>query len=372
MIKIGLCGFGTVGSGVYKIINENEYLKDKVEISKILVHNLDKDRGINKSYFTNNYLDIVNDPDISLVIECIGGISDAYNIVKLALKNKKHVITANKALLEKYLIELTSLARENNVNLLYEASVCASIPCISLINDLSKFDTITSIEGIINGSTNYILTRTKDVSFNDAIKEASQKGFLESDPTDDVCGFDPLRKIIILSKIAYSSDFDQNYNMNSITSLTDNIFNYAKDNNLIIKYIATSSLVNNTISISVLPTLVSKDSVFSNVNYEKNIINIKTKYSNMQTLIGYGAGSLPTASAIINDLVKLLNNKPYSFDFKNKLLSKPCAYDYVIETKEDLDIEYVEKIKNLYIVKNLSFGKLNKLKDKIVTFARIY
>lgn len=372
MIKIGLCGYGTVGSGVYQIINENKYFKEKVKITKILVHDINKERNIDKSLFTNNYKDIIDDKDINIVIECIGGTSLAYDIVSSALNNKKHVITANKALLEKYLDILSKSAQENNVSLLFEASVCASLPCISLINDISLYDEITSIDGIINGSTNYILTRSNDISFSEAIEEARIKGFLEADPTDDVCGFDALRKIIILSRIAYNANFNNNYNIRGITSLSENIFVYAKNNNMVIKYIASSVKENNTISISVLPTLIKKDNLFSNVNYEKNIIRLKTKYSNCQTLIGYGAGSLPTASAIINDLVKILSNKSYSFNFNNNLIAKPCNYDYIIESNSDLDIDYEAKIGTLYIVRNLSFEKLNEIAKSIISYARIY
>ncbi len=372
MINIGLCGYGTVGSGVYKIINENKYLEQNVRVTKILVNDISKDRNIDKSLFTNNYKELVNDKAIDVIIECIGGTTLAYDIVSEAIKNKKHVITANKALLEKYLCELTKSAKENNVSLLFEASVCASIPCISLINEISLFDEITSIEGIINGSTNYILTRCNDISFSASMEEARIKGFLEADPTDDVCGFDALRKIIILSRIAYNASFSNNYNITSITSLSENIFSYAKNNNMVIKYIASSIKENDTISISVLPTLIKKDNLISYINYEQNIIRLKTKYSNEQTLIGYGAGSLPTASAIINDLVKILNNKSYSFEFDDNLECKPCNYDYIIESNNDLDIDYNEKIGTLYIVRNLSFEKLDSIKPQIVTYARIY
>lgn len=372
MINIGLCGYGTVGSGVYKIINENKYLEQNVCIKKILVHDILKDRNIDKSLFTNNYEELVNDKSINIIIECIGGTSLAYDIVSEAIKNKKHVITANKALLELYLSELTKSARQNNVSLLFEASVCASIPCISLISDLNKFDEINKIEGIVNGSTNYILTRSKDLSFAKSIEEARVKGFLEADPTDDLCGYDALRKIVILSRIAYSASFTSNYNISSITSLTSNIFDYAKKNNMVIKYIASSSKVNNTVSISVLPTLIDRAELISNIEYEKNILSLETKYSNNQTLIGYGAGSLPTASAIINDLSKLLNNKSYSFEFDNNLECEPCNYDYIIESNCDLNIDFESRDGNFYIVRNLSFEKLKSIKSEIVTYARIY
>lgn len=374
MINIGLCGFGTVGKGVYDIIKSNTYLKENVQIKKILVSSLNKKRDIDKNLLTDNYKDIVNDQTIDLVIECIGGTTLAYDIIKESICNNKNVITANKAVLSSHLLELNNRAKEKRVKLLFESSVCAAIPCISVISDISKFDEIDSIEGIINGSTNFVLTKINEgLCLKEALSMARERGFLEADPTDDVCGYDALRKIIILSNISYNGIIDgSSFLTQRMDTLTDEFINYIKTKDLVIKFLATSKKIDDRVSISVMPTIISKDNLFSNIDNEKNCLILHTKYSNEQILTGYGAGRYPTASAIINDLIKIIENRTYTISLVNKYSLIQEKYKYLIESNKELNIDYTKKDGNFYYTNNIDFSEIEKNINDIICFARVY
>lgn len=365
MLKIGLCGFGTVGSGVYEIINQNPYLKELVEIKKILVKDINKKRNVNKELLTTNYKDIVLDPEIDIVIEVIGGLSLAKNIIEEALNNKKDVITANKALLANNLNDFLKLAILNDKHIYFEASVCGAIPVIDTILDINKTDEITKIEGIINGSTNYILTKTfSNLTFKEALDLAYQNGFLESDPTDDLKGYDALRKIIILSKLAYKASFDNKHIKSyPMDNLSNDLINYLTKKNYIIKYVAESFISNKNLEISVMPKACLKDTKLANVLNEMNFVSLDCKYSYQVCISGYGAGMYPTASAIMIDLNKILNGEEYNLDFSNRLEIKEIKkHSYIIDSIEEIDNQYIiEKDNNIYITKPISIDKLDEL-----------
>lgn len=374
MINIGLCGYGTVGSGVANIINTNPYFKDKVSIKKILVHNIDKHKDI-INLATTNYLDIINDSNIDTVIECIGGTTLAYNIIKESLLNKKNVVTANKAVLMNHLIELTNIAKENNVALYFEASVCGAINIIDTLESINETDEVKSIEGIINGSTNFVLTKAiNGMPYKESLELASKLGFLESDPTDDLDGLDALRKLVILSSISYHTGIDSTKAyLSSIRNLSDDIINYAKDNNYKIKYIASSKLLDNNVSLTIEPCLLKCNDSLYNVDNELNSVSLKLKYAKELVFTGYGAGSNPTASAIMLDINKIIRGNKYYFKFNNyyNTLGKMDKSRYLIDIN-NIDNSLIEnKINNLYITKEVEYKDIVNYLKTCNSYVRI-
>lgn len=375
MINIGLCGFGTVGSGVYKIINENKYLSNKVNIEKILVHNINKHEDI-KALLTTNYLDIVDNDKIDTVIECIGGTTLAYDIIKKSLSNHKNVITANKAVLIDHLEELTNLAKENNVALYFEASVCGAIPVIDTLESINQTDQVESIKGIINGSTNFILTKAfEGLNYSESLKLAKDLGFLESDPTDDLEGYDALRKLVILSSISYHASIDyKNARLSGISKLSDEIINYAKKRNSVIKFLAKSSVIDNKVSLVIEAVLFKSTNTLANVNNELNSVSLKLKYAKSITLTGYGAGSMPTASAIVIDLNKVILGKKYYFNFDNKYQScgSTGLNKYLIHSSNDIDSNLVlEKEDNIYLTKAVTYKEISSYLANSICYVRV-
>lgn len=375
MINIGLCGFGTVGSGVYKIINENKYLSNKVNIEKILVHNINKHEDI-KALATTNYLDIVDNDKIDTVIECIGGTTLAYDIIKKSLINHKNVITANKAVLIDHLEELTNLAKENNVALYFEASVCGAIPVIDTLESINQTDKVESINGIINGSTNFILTKAfEGLNYSESLKLAKDLGFLESDPTDDLEGYDALRKLVILSSISYHASIDyKNARLSGISKLSDEIINYAKKMNSVIKFLAKSSVDDNKVSLVIEAVLLNKTNTLANVNNELNSVSLKLKYAKSITLTGYGAGSMPTASAIILDLNKVILGKKYYFNFDNKYQScgSTGLNKYLIHSSNNIDSSLIlEKEDNIYLTKAVTYEEISSYLANSICYVRV-
>lgn len=375
MINIGLCGFGTVGSGVYKIISENKYLRERASVKKILVHNIDKHKDI-KALATTNYLDIVNDISIDTVIECIGGTTLAYEIIKTSLENKKNVITANKAVLIDHISELTQLAKDNNVSLYYEASVCGAIPVIDTLEAISLSDQVLEINGIINGSTNFILTKAQEgAKYSESLKLAKDLGFLESDPTDDLEGYDALRKLVILSSISFHANIDyKNCYLYGISKLSDEIINYAREHDSVIKFIARAKKFDNKVSLVIEPVLLKKTNTLANVNNELNSISFKLKYAKEITLTGYGAGSLPTASAIVLDLNKVILGKKHYFEFRENYSSTGIVESskYLIHTIDKIDDKLIlEHSHNLYLTKDVRYEDIKDILNKSICYVKV-
>lgn len=303
-MKVALLGFGTVGKGVYDILKHE--FKD-VYVKHVLVKHQDKHQDI-KALLADTIDEIVNDQDIDVVIEMIGGMDEAYQYVKAALLHHKHVITANKALISAYYRELTELAEKQGVKLMFEASVGAGIHIVTPLKTISKFNHIHKIEGIMSGSTNYILSKIflEDQSLDQALKEAKNLGYIEEDPKDDLEGFDLLRKIHILSMIGYHMDIDPKTIIRKpLSALTQKQIDDAKAKNLVIKYVASSEKIKDEVFIKVEPLALEKSHPFTKINYEENIITLYGKYHQKQTFIGQGAGRYPTASAIISDLLEI-------------------------------------------------------------------
>jgi len=303
-MNVALLGFGTVGSKVYELIKAEDL---DIQVKSILVKHRDKHSSI-QVLLAHSFDDIILDDSIDVVIETIGGTTDAYAYVKKALEHKKHVVTANKALMSTYFRELHELAKNNQVQLRFEASVGGSMICVDPIIELSKFNHIYKIEGILNGSTNYLLSQIfdQDKTLEEALVEAKSLGYLEQDPKDDLEGFDLMYKIHILSMIAYQRDIDVNQIMRiPLTNITQDEINQVKRNHQIMKYIASSELVDDKPFIKVEPKVIESSHPYAKIQKAMNIINIYGKYNQYQSFARHGAGGLPTASAIVYDLLKI-------------------------------------------------------------------
>lgn len=303
-MNVALLGFGMVGKGVYDIL-QNEC--SDIHVKYILVKHQKKHPEI-KMLLVDDFDEIVNDKSIDVVIETIGGIDDAYHYVKSALSHKKHVVTANKALISMYFDELRDIAFKHQVYLRYEASVGGAIHVIDPLYQMARYNHISRIEGIISGSTNFILSKIflEDMSLDEALIEAKRLGYIENDPKDDLEGYDLMRKIHILSMIAYKRSIDPNIIKKiPLTVISQKDIDLAKSNKKVIKYIATSKIKDNDIDIRVEPIIIDSDSPYAKINYEENLITLYGKYHLKQSFIGQGAGRYPTASAMVNDILNI-------------------------------------------------------------------
>lgn len=315
-MNIGLMGFGTVGMGVYEILNihsEKHNEIKKYRVAKILVRSLDKERDIEvpKNMLTDNPDDILCDPSIDVVVCVMGGDEPEYTYIKRALESGKHVVTANKQVVSEHIDELLTLAKMNDVNFMFEASVGGGIPVISTLAEIIRFNNITRIQGILNGTTNYILTKISKEKreFDDILKEAQRIGFAEADPSADVDGYDIMRKILILSSIAFKHVIKkEEVHLRGVGNITLDDITTAADYGYNIKYLAQGILHNDTYSISVTPVLMKNDLVMSNVNEEYNVVLIEGDIIGELCLSGKGAGKNATANAVVSDVIKAASN----------------------------------------------------------------
>jgi homoserine dehydrogenase len=317
-ISIGLLGLGTVGTGVVKIIeNHQDKLMHQVgcpvQIKKVLVKDIDKQRdvSIKKEMLTTDANDILQDPEIDVVIEVMGGVDETRHYLLTALNSKKHVVTANKDLMALYGSELLTAASENGCDLFYEASVAGGIPILRGLVDGLASDRITKMMGIVNGTTNFILTKmSKDGSaYEDVLKEAQALGFAESDPTSDVEGLDAARKMSILSTLGFSMKIDlDDVKVKGITDITEEDLEYGKQLGYTMKLIGIADLDDDKVDVSVQPTFLVESHPLASVNNEYNAVYVYGEAVGETMFYGPGAGSLPTATAIVSDLVGVMKN----------------------------------------------------------------
>lgn len=307
VVKIGLIGLGTVGSGVFKTLQNSA----DVKITKIAVKNINKPRnieGLDTSMLTDNPYDVVNS-DVDIVVELIGGLEPAYDLIKTAIENGKHIVTANKELLAKRGEEIFNFAEKHNKVILYEAAIAGGIPIIMPIKTILAGNKIDHIEAILNGTTNYILTKMdKDgASYENVLKEAQQLGYAEADPTGDVEGFDAAYKITTLATLAFRQRIKiENVYREGITKVRAEDMKSANELGYKIKLIATAYLdENNRADVRVHPMLVSNDSTLSHINYVKNAVSLKGHPVGHITLSGPGAGEFPTASSVVGDILAI-------------------------------------------------------------------
>lgn len=311
MINIAVLGYGTVGSGVVEILEKNgENIKKRAGGKEINIKYVLDIRDFLgepiQDKIIHDYDIILNDPEIKIVVEVMGGVEPAYTYVKEALLKGKSVCTSNKELVAAYGPELLAISKENKLNFLFEASVGGGIPIIRPLNQSLTADEIEEITGILNGTTNYILTKmTKEGSdFQTVLKEAQDLGYAERDPSADVEGHDACRKIAILSSLAYGMhvDFEDIYT-EGITNITSVDIEYAQEMGGHIKLLATSEKIGNQVLAMVTPMIISPDNPLYSVNDVFNAIFVKGKFIGDVMFYGSGAGKLPTASAVVSDVV---------------------------------------------------------------------
>ncbi len=322
-LTIGLFGFGCVGYGLHEVLQRTPTLK--TSIKKICVKDKNKARQISAEHFTFDKNEILNDDEINVVVELIDDADAAFSIVSAALKKGKAVVTANKKMIAEHFNELLELQKTYQVPLLYEAACCASIPIIRNLEEYYDNDLLESIEGIVNGSTNYILTKTatEKISYADALLDAQQKGYAESNPTLDTGGFDAKYKLLILIAHAFGLVLHPNeiYNQ-GIDKLGELELNYAREKGFKIKLIAHAHKTNEgKIESYVLPKFISTDDKLFSVDDVFNGVKTKSCFSDSQFFVGKGAGAHPTASAVLSDISAL----SYDYKYEYKKLNQSVA-----------------------------------------------
>jgi len=313
-IKIGIIGFGTIGSGVHHLINKNGCLiKDRtgidLEIKSICDLNTDQIKNkITGIEITDNWKDIVNDDEIDIVVELIGGIEPANSIVLDSFKKGKGVVTANKKLLAENGMDIFKEISKNGSRLGFEAAIGGGIPCILALQTGLVGNNIRSIMGILNGTTNYILTQMEEKgdSFEKILKNAQDLGFAEADPTFDIEGYDAGHKIALLAMMAYNRNVDFNrIPIEGITRISDIDISFAKDMGYAIKLLGIARLIDGKLDISVHPTMIPEKHPLSSVRDEFNAVMFDGDMTDPIILHGKGAGSNPTASAVVSDIVRI-------------------------------------------------------------------
>ncbi|NQW06544.1 MAG: homoserine dehydrogenase [SAR202 cluster bacterium] len=315
-LRVGMLGCGVVGSEVARLLDANQSdltarAGGKLVLSKVGVRNLNRS-DISKELLTTDLESIVNSSDIDLIIEVIGGIEPARSLILSALKNGKSVVTANKALLAKHGGELFAAADSNGVDLYYEASVAGAIPILRPLRESLVGDHIQRIMGIVNGTTNFILTKMDEsgAAFGDALAEAQALGFAEEDPTADVEGFDAAAKAAILAGLAFHTRVtDADVFREGITKITDTDVAVAKSLDLVVKLLAIAELSDGKISVRVHPTLISRSHPLASVRESFNAVFVESQSAGAMMFYGRGAGGEPTASAILGDLVAVARHR---------------------------------------------------------------
>ena len=369
-MRIAILGFGTVGSGVYEIAKA---LKN-IEVKKVLEKDLSK---INIA--TDNYDEIINDKEIELVVECMGGLHPAYEFIMQALKNKKSVVSANKAVIAKYLDEFLQAAKENNVEFHFEASVGGGIPCLAGIQKIRRVENIDKFYGIFNGTSNFILDNMYrfENEFFTTLKTAQELGYAEADPSADIDGYDVTNKVIISVALAYDGFIKNEFPCFTMRNITKEDILYFKKNGYIAKYIGEATTVGNEYEASVMLNLFPTNALEGNVLSNYNIVTVQSHTMGEVKFYGQGAGKLPTANAIIQDILDIQANisfNPISIEKKYSYSAKLFKHRYVLRSNEELKGEFdkIEKDGNnfYHYTKEITQADLLKViegKDCLVT-----
>jgi len=315
-IKIGLLGLGTVGLGVLKIIegHQEDLIKqtgNRIKVEKILVKDIHKKRewSLDQNLLTTDPWEILKNPNIDLIIEVMGNIEPTFEYLMFALKQGKHVVTANKDLIALHGAALLAQAKESECDLYYEASVAGGIPIIRALVEGFASDRITKIVGIVNGTTNYILSKMseEDLPFDTMLKRAQELGYAEADPTSDIEGLDAARKMAILSNLAFHMDVHFNdVEVKGITKVSQEDIQFGKQLGYEIKLLGVAKLDDNQLEISVQPTMIHKEHPLAKVNGVFNAVYVYGEAVGETMFYGPGAGQLPTAIAVVSDLVTVV------------------------------------------------------------------
>lgn len=317
-VSIGLLGLGVVGSGVIQIVEDHQeelvhQLGCGVKVDKVLVRDMEKARQIeiDHNLLTTNPDDVLANSDIDVVVEVMGGVDIAREYILAALKAKKHVITANKDLIALHGPELEKAAHDNGCDLFYEASVGGGIPLLRGLSDGLVSDRIQQVMGIVNGTTNYILTKMdkEGQSYEDALQKAQELGFAEADPTADVEGLDAARKMVILARLSFFTNVElDDVEVEGISNVSATDIDYGKKLDLTMKLIGFASRQDQQIDVSVEPTFLAKTHPLAAVNNEYNAVYVSGENVGETMFYGPGAGSLPTATAVMSDVVEAIKN----------------------------------------------------------------
>ena len=388
-MKIGIIGLGTVGEGVLKVLTKEKHSifeksQADIEVKYACDLNITRDFSFefDKSILVDDYKKILEDSEIKLVVELIGGETLAKDIIIQAFKSKKSVVTANKALIAKHGVELFQIAKENGVSFLFEAAVGGGIPIVTPLMESLVANTVTEIKGIMNGTSNYILTKMKEenLSFDEALSIASAKGYAEADPTYDVDGIDAGHKINILASLAYGGSIKfKDMQISGIREInTLDIFS-ANQLNSTIKLIASSKMISeDSAQISVEPVIISNNEILAKVDDVYNAIETIGSYTGRTLFYGKGAGMDPTASAVVADIVKIATINHIESDYffnSTKIINivdaNTVKANYYIRVSNDFNLEkspfeVYNKIDNFFIIlaENISRNEINEyLKD---------
>lgn len=369
-MRIAILGFGTVGSGVYEIAKT---LKN-IEVKKVLEKDLSK-----IDIATDNYDEIINDKEIELVVECMGGLHPAYEFIMQALKSKKSVVSANKAVIAKYLDEFLQAAKENNVEFRFEASVGGGIPCLAGIQKVRRVENIDKFYGIFNGTSNFILDNMYrfENEFFTTLKTAQELGYAEADPSADIDGYDVTNKVIISAALAYDGFIKNEFPCFTMRNITKEDILYFKKKGLIAKYIGEATTVGDEYEASVMLNLFPTNALEGNVLSNYNIVTVQSHTMGEVKFYGQGAGKLPTANAIIQDILDIQANisfNPISIEKKYSYSDKLFKHRYVVRSNEELKGEFdkIEKDGNnfYHYTKEITQADLLKViegKDCLVT-----
>lgn len=357
-VKVGLIGLGTVGSGVFKTLRNFE----NVEVTKIAVRNKNKKRnidGLDENIITDNAYDVVNDPDIQIVAELVGGVEPAFDLIKTAIANGKHIVTANKELLAKYGEELFNFAQEHNKVVLYEAAIAGGIPLIMPIKTILAGNKINKIKAILNGTTNYILTKmdVQGASYCDVLKESQELGYAEADPTGDVEGYDAAYKITTLATIAFGQRIKiENVYREGITKIRPEDMKAANEMGYKIKLIASAEINRDgKADVRVHPMLVPKSKTLAHIDYVTNAVSLSGHPVGDITLSGPGAGEFPTASSVVGDILAIASEIGTT-DYILPMMR--CTHD---KTAEMVDIRLTENKYYLSVTAQNSMGVIGRI-----------
>ena len=385
-LNIGLFGYGSAGQGLYEVANESQGLE--ADLKKVCVKDPNKNRGIDASYFTVDANEILKRDDLDVIVELINDSDEAFEIVASALKKGQDVVTANKKLVAEHFTKLYDLHVKYGGSFLYEGAVGGSIPVIRNLEEYYDNDLLTNVRGIINGSCNYILSKMEDgLDYDVAVKEAQDAGFAELDPWLDVAGYDSKYKLIILGIHAFGIVLKPDEVLNvGIQNVSVFDIQYAKDKGLRIKLLATASKTEKGYKLHVLPAFVDRDSLLYDITFENNAIEIEGAFCDRQFLVGKGAGSHPTGSAVLSDLSALTYKYSYGYrKLKKNLLidnrdfNALQANDYLIKlyvryaNEDQLNRLSINKIHEQYssesysyVIADVTFSSLFYLMDKDV------
>ena len=366
-MKIGLLGHGVVGSGVRKIIDDGATWEVReLAVKRILV----KDESeLTDPRCTLNFDEILNDPEIEIVAECMGGLEPAHSFLMRALKNGKHVVTSNKKMLATYCEDLFDLARENNVTVHYEASCGGGIPWMASLDRTRRVDDIDSFRGIFNGTTNYILSRMskEGSSFLDVLKDAQKLGYAEQDPTDDIDGYDVRYKVALSAVKAFDSVISASDIITfGIRSISADDLAWCREKGLTCKLIGKGAYHGDHISACVIPMFLKNSDVFSNIPMNFNAIESSSGTLGAAVFVGQGAGSLPTAHAVVQNVIDIWKDQDSEINpkFKKPVDNSSCEGVYYIRTEkpEAFSAVCAEKVSDsVLITKKTSLVEIQKM-----------